>query len=73
MISIQNQGTVPKEVRDNLFDRYVSQKKGGTGLGTYSARLIAKAHGGDISFTTSDSEDSTIFTVTLNPKRAVSS
>ncbi len=65
--TIHNRGAVPAQVRERLFDRYVSCKPGGTGLGTYSASLIARAHGGEIHFTTSDEDDCTTFTVTLPP------
>lgn len=49
-IDIVNSGLVPPEIRDRFFEKYAtSGKSRGTGLGTYSARLIAQAHGGDIS------------------------
>jgi CheY-like chemotaxis protein len=48
-IDIVNSGSVPPELRDRFFDKYATfGKKRGTGLGTYSARLIAQAHGGNI-------------------------
>lgn len=48
-VHITNRGEVPASIRDKFFDKYVtSGKKQGTGLGTYSAMLIVKAHGGDI-------------------------
>ncbi|MFH1033855.1 MAG: PAS domain-containing sensor histidine kinase [Pseudomonadota bacterium] len=57
LIDIHNQGVVPPEVREHFFEPYVtSGKKEGTGLGTHSARLIARAHGGDLSFTTDQAE-----------------
>jgi CheY-like chemotaxis protein len=47
--AVINQGEVPAEIRDRFFEKYAtSGKTRGTGLGTYSARLIARAHGGDI-------------------------
>ncbi len=65
-IRIQNQGTVHPEVRNRFFEKFVSYgKHGGTGLGTYSARLIAEIHKGDIHFLTSDEEDKTIVTIDL--------
>jgi signal transduction histidine kinase len=49
LVSIANQGAVPEKIRPRFFDKYVtSGKSAGTGLGTYSARLVATAHGGDI-------------------------
>ncbi|MBI4804822.1 MAG: GHKL domain-containing protein [Desulfovibrio sp.] len=64
-IDIHNQGAIPEAVRDTFFEKFATADKSyGTGLGTYSARLIARAHGGDISFTTSQAEGTTV-TVTL--------
>ncbi|HOD40412.1 MAG TPA: response regulator [Candidatus Wallbacteria bacterium] len=64
-ISIKNQGAVPPEIRDRIFQRYTtSGKEKGTGLGVYSARLMARTLGGDLNFTTSAS-DGTTFTVVL--------
>ncbi|WP_159438819.1 sensor histidine kinase [Alkalispirochaeta americana] len=64
-IDIHNMGAVPVQMRDSFFERYATAgKKGGTGLGTYSAKLIADTHGGDLSFTTSE-RDGTHLTVTL--------
>ncbi len=61
MISIHNQGAVPKEIRDNFFDKYVTAEKNeGTGLGTYSAKLMAEAQGGSIHFETSEEMGTTV-------------
>lgn len=52
-ITIRNQGEVPRSVRDTFFDKYsTSSTARGSGLGTYSARLIARTHGGDINVET---------------------
>ncbi|TVR00734.1 MAG: PAS domain-containing sensor histidine kinase [Desulfovibrionales bacterium] len=68
VMETHNLGIVPEEIRDRFFDRYVTAgKPGGTGLGTYSAMLIARSHGGRISFTTSASQG-TLVTVTI-PRR----
>jgi PAS domain S-box-containing protein len=57
VIDIHNRGAIPHEIRDRFFDAYItSGKRDGTGLGTYSARLIAGAHQGSIRFTTSEEE-----------------
>ena len=49
LISIHNQGAVPEDIRDHFFEKYTtSGKHGGTGLGTYSAKLIAETLGGFI-------------------------
>lgn len=48
-IGITNQGEVPDTIRARFFEKYVtSGKSGGTGLGTYSARLMAEAQGGTV-------------------------
>jgi len=45
-----NSGEVPESIRGNLMNKFVSSKKRGTGLGLYSAKLIARAHDGDLSY-----------------------
>lgn len=53
-IRIHNYGEVPKEIQDRFFEKYVTAgKKHGTGLGTYSAKLIAETQRGTVKFTTS--------------------
>jgi len=48
-LTVHNPGEVPPEVADRFFEKYVtSRKSGGTGLGTYSARLMARAQEGDL-------------------------
>jgi PAS domain S-box-containing protein len=60
-IAIHNQGAIPASVRDRFFEKYVScGKSQGKGLGTYSARLIAQAHGGRIDFATGETEGTTV-------------
>lgn len=52
-LSILNSGEVPIEIRKKFFDKFITSKKlGGTGLGTYSAALIAKVHGWKIDLDT---------------------
>jgi len=64
-IALHNQGAVPVEVRERFFEKYATAgKPKGTGLGTYSARLIARAHGGDVAMATDDAAGTTI-TVSL--------
>ncbi len=54
VVSITNQGEVPATIRGRFFEKYVTEgKKHGTGLGTYSAKLAAQAHGGSIELDTS--------------------
>lgn len=53
-IAIRNQGEVPPELREVFFDKYATSNPiTGSGMGTYSARLIARTHGGDITVDTS--------------------
>jgi len=60
-VAIHNPSPVPAQIRDSFFDKYVtSGKSHGTGLGTYSARLIADALGGTIAMRTSETEGTTI-------------
>ena len=60
-IAIHNMGTVPEAIRDNFFEKYAtSGKAAGTGLGTYSAKLIAETQNGGITMQTSDEEGTTI-------------
>lgn len=49
-MSFSNSGEIPEEFRKNLFQKFVTSKKTGTGLGLYSAKLIAEAHGGTLSY-----------------------
>ncbi len=55
VISIHNQGAIPEQIRDRFFEKYATAgKSSGTGLGTYSAKLIAQTQGGDIQMTSSE-------------------
>ena len=60
-IAIHNMGVVPEAVRGAFFDKYATAgKHGGTGLGTYSASLIARTHGGTIDMRTSEEAGTTV-------------
>jgi signal transduction histidine kinase len=60
-VRIHNQGAVPVEIRDRFFEKYVTaDKEGGTGLGTYSARLIAETQGGGIELDSTEEDGTTI-------------
>jgi two-component system, sensor histidine kinase and response regulator len=64
-IHIQNPKPVPMAIRPHFFDKYTTAgKRTGTGLGTYSAKLISRVLGGTISMTTSD-DDGTCVTIHL--------
>jgi CheY-like chemotaxis protein len=63
---IHNEGVVHESIRKDFFKKYATHgKRGGLGLGTYSARLIARAQGGDLTMTTSD-ERGTLLILKLN-------
>jgi signal transduction histidine kinase len=65
-VLIQNVGAVPLALRERFFDKFVtSGKPGGSGIGTYSARLLATAQQGDVTMATDDPENSTTLTITL--------
>ena len=53
-VRIHNSGVIPEAIRDTFFDKYVTHgKEMGTGLGTYSAKLIVDTIGGKIDIETS--------------------
>jgi CheY-like chemotaxis protein len=63
-IAITNDGVVPLDIRSTFFDKLTtSGKPGGTGLGTYSAQLIAKTQNGEIAMSTSDEQQTTTIAV----------
>lgn len=53
-VSIRNMGSVPVEIQDRFFEKFsTSGKENGTGLGTYSAKLLTEVMGGSIQLDTS--------------------
>ncbi len=65
-VTIHNKGAVPLEIRNRFFDKYVTiGKPKGTGLGTYSAKLLANSQGWDIEMKTSE-EEGTYLTVIIS-------
>ncbi|MBF0094856.1 MAG: hybrid sensor histidine kinase/response regulator [Alphaproteobacteria bacterium] len=54
VVSIDNGGEVPEAIRAHFFEKFVTAgKREGTGLGTYSAMLIARTQKGSIALDTS--------------------
>jgi len=71
-IVIHNAGAVPEAVRERFFEKYATAGKTfGTGLGTYSAQLIAKAHGGRIELATSEAEGTRVTVVLPCPPQGI--
>jgi CheY-like chemotaxis protein/nitrogen-specific signal transduction histidine kinase len=65
-IAMTNDGVVPPDIRANFFDKFsTSGKPGGTGLGTFSAQLMAKTQRGSIAMQTSDAQRTTTIRVQL--------
>jgi len=72
LIEVKNQGTIPPEIKGRFLERYATAgKKRGTGLGGFSARLMARTLGGDIGFVSTE-EAGTVVTVSI-PYRGKSS
>jgi signal transduction histidine kinase len=65
-VTITNPGAVPASIRDCFFDKFMTAgKKGGTGIGTYSAKLLTEVQNGRIEMATSDEANETTLTVSL--------
>ena len=63
-VAIHNAQHVPAAVQACFFDKYATWgKKTGTGLGTYSAKLIADRHGGRVSLDSSEEAGTTVTVV----------
>jgi len=64
-VRIHNAGAVPESIRGRFFEKFATAgKNGGTGLGAYSARLMARALKGTVEFQSSE-EAGTTLTVLL--------
>jgi len=60
-LRIHNRGVVPESIRTNFFQKYATMgKASGTGLGTYSARLMARVQDGDVEMETSQEAGTTL-------------
>ncbi len=63
-VSLRNEGEVPGIIRERFFEKYSTVgKQHGTGLGTYSALLMAKTQGGDIHLDTGEPDFTTVLVV----------
>jgi len=45
---------IPEEMRAKLFERFATSSEGGTGLGLYIVRELARAQGGEASYRVED-------------------
>lgn len=60
-LAVHNRGVVPESIREHFFTKYATLgKASGTGLGTYSARLMARMQEGDITMRTSEADGTTL-------------
>ncbi len=60
-IDVHNFGTVPVKIRENFFNKYVTANKtNGTGMGTYSAKLMTEIQQGTIAMETSREAGTTL-------------
>ncbi len=63
-VVVDNEGEVPAALHATFFDKYATMNKdGGTGLGTYSVKLMAEVQGGSVAMQSIDGH--TRITVTL--------
>jgi PAS domain S-box-containing protein len=61
LVQVHNAGAVPEAVRARFFEKYATAgKQGGSGLGTYSARLIARTQQGDITLESAEAAGTTL-------------
>jgi signal transduction histidine kinase/CheY-like chemotaxis protein len=71
-LTVHNPGPVPAEIAGRFFEKYVTGgKSGGTGLGTYSARLMARAQHGELSMETGAAGTTLTLTLPAARERAV--
>ncbi len=60
-VTVHNPGAVPEGIKDRFFEKFVTAgKQKGTGLGAYSARLLAAVQGGDIMMCSSPQRGTTV-------------
>ena len=59
--SIHNAAEIPERIKDNFWDKYVTDgKKNGTGLGAYSSRIMTEVQNGSISYASNSMQGTTI-------------
>jgi len=71
VITVQDQGEgIPETVKANLFKPFMTTKENGTGLGLPFCKRVIDAHGGQISFASSQGKGTT-FTIRLPRQRGM--
>jgi signal transduction histidine kinase len=64
-IYMKDQGSgIPEELRDRIFESFLTGRPGGTGLGLTISKRIMRAHDGDLELIKSDTQGTT-FCITL--------
>ncbi|MEK1907030.1 MAG: hybrid sensor histidine kinase/response regulator [Pseudomonas sp.] len=59
-VCLENHPAVPAEIRERFFEKFATYgKNGGTGLGTYSAKLLSEAQHGQLELQVDDQTDQT--------------
>lgn len=71
MIQVTDNGIgISPEIQDEIFTPFVTHKKNGTGLGLPLVQRVARAHGGDITY--SSGKEGTTFSFRLPTSIAAS-
>jgi signal transduction histidine kinase len=61
VVEVANAADVPEQMRHCFFEKYATcGKQAGTGLGAYTARLIARTHGGEAEMETAKGEGTVV-------------
>ncbi len=61
---VQNNQLIPREIRNQIFNRCISSKGEGRGSGTHSIKILSKLIGGEVNFSSTESEG-TVFSLLL--------
>ena len=68
MLSFTNSGEIPHDIQSRLFQKFVSGKSSGTGIGLYSAKLIAEAHDWELIYRPLPGKTSFVIKIPDGPK-----
>ena len=71
-VAVQNIGMVPESIRSRFWDKFATYgKKEGTGIGTYSAKMLAEAQYAKVDMKVDTEQQTTTVTITLPKKLAI--